>query len=54
LPEGAKTDQAKAELTDGVLKVSVPVPEAKKKTTRQVPIEQGKETKPAESKPAAA
>jgi HSP20 family protein len=54
LPEGAKTDQAKAELTDGVLKVSVPVPEAKRKTTRQVPIEQAKETKPAESKPAAA
>jgi len=54
LPEGAKADQAKAELTEGVLKVSVPVPEAKKKTTRQVPIEQGKETKPADSKPAAA
>ena len=54
LPEGAKTDQAKAELTDGVLKVSVPVLEAKKKTTRQVPIEQAKETKPAETKPAAA
>jgi len=53
LPEEAKTDQAKAELTDGVLKVSVPVAETKKKTTRQVPIEQSKETKPAESKPAA-
>ena len=46
LPEGAKTDQAKAELTDGVLKVSVPVPETKKKP-RQIPVEQGKETKPA-------
>ena len=45
LPEGAKTDQAKAELTDGVLKVSVPVPEAKKKI-RQIRVEQGKETKP--------
>ena len=55
LPEGARTDQAKAELTDGVLKVSVPVPAAKK-TTRQIPVEQGKgkETKPAETKPAAA
>jgi len=53
LPEGAKTDMAKAELTDGVLKVSVPVAEAKKKT-RQIPVEQGKETKPAETKPAAA
>lgn len=46
LPEGAKTDQAKAELTDGVLKVSVPVTETKQKT-RQIPVEQGKETKPA-------
>jgi HSP20 family protein len=53
LPEGAKTDQATAELTDGVLKVSVPVAEAKKKT-RQIPVEQGKVTKPAETKPAAA
>lgn len=52
LPEGAKTDMAKAELTDGVLKVSVPVAEEKKKT-RQIPVEQGKETKPAETKPAA-
>jgi HSP20 family molecular chaperone IbpA len=38
-------DQAKAELTDGVLKVSVPVSEAKKKTL-QIAVEQGKETKP--------
>jgi len=38
LPEGAKTDQVKAELQDGVLKVSVPVPQAEKKS-RQVPIE---------------
>jgi HSP20 family protein len=45
LPEGAKTDQAKAELTDGVLKVSVPVAETKKKA-RQIPVEQGKEIKP--------
>ena len=50
LPEGAKTDQAKAELTEGVLKVSVPVPETKKKS-RQIPIEQA--AKPAEQKPAA-
>lgn len=55
LPEGAKTEEAKAELTDGVLKVSVPVAAAKK-TTRQIPVEQGKEkeTKPADAKPAAA
>ena len=44
LPEGAKSDQAKAELTDGVLKISMPVGETKKKT-RQIPVEE-KETKP--------
>lgn len=38
LPEGAKMDQVKAELQDGVLKVSVPVPVAEKKS-RPVPIE---------------
>jgi len=37
LPEGAKTDQVKAELKDGVLKVSIPVPEAPKKS-REVPV----------------
>lgn len=37
LPEGAKTDQVKAELKDGVLKVSIPVPEVAKKS-RQVAI----------------
>lgn len=38
LPEGAKTDQVKAELQDGVLKVSVPVPKPETKA-RQIPIE---------------
>ena len=37
LPEGAKTDQVKAELKDGVLKVSIAVPEVAKKS-RQVPV----------------
>ena len=37
LPDGAKTDQVKAELKDGLLKVSVPVPESEKKA-RKVPI----------------
>jgi len=46
LPDGAKADQAKAELNDGVLKVSVPVPEAKK-TIRQITVEEGTKTKPA-------
>jgi len=37
LPEGAKTDQVKAELKDGILKVSIPAPEVAKKL-RQVPV----------------
>jgi len=37
LPQGAKTDQVKAELKDGVLKVSIPAPEVTKKG-RQVPV----------------
>ena len=37
LPEGARTDQVKAELKDGVLNVSVPVPEVSKQA-RQVKI----------------
>ena len=45
LPEGAKPDQARAELNDGVLKISVPAPEMKKKV-RQIAVEQGTEKKP--------
>jgi HSP20 family protein len=41
LPEGARTDQVKAELTNGVLKVSIPTPEAKKPQPRTVPVETG-------------
>lgn len=37
LPEGARADQVKAELRDGVLTVSVPVPEAEK---NQAPLEE--------------
>jgi HSP20 family protein len=40
LPEGAKTELAKAELTDGVLKITVPTPEAKP-ATRQIPVQAG-------------
>jgi HSP20 family protein len=43
LPEGAKTDQAKAELVNGVLKISLPVPEGIK--ARRVPVEQTEQTK---------
>jgi len=39
LPAGATTEQVKAELNDGVLKISVPVPDVKKKV-RQVPVEE--------------
>jgi len=38
LPEGARQDRVKAELQDGVLKVSVPVSQTEKKS-REVPIE---------------
>jgi len=37
LPKGAKTDAIKAELTNGVLEVTIPVPEIKP-AARQVPI----------------
>ena len=37
LPKGAMADQIKAELTNGILKVMIPVPEIKP-TLRQVPI----------------
>lgn len=40
LPEGAKTDEARAQFKDGVLEISIPVPESAKKG-RQVPIETG-------------
>lgn len=47
LPEGAQTEQVKAELRNGVLKVSIPVAETRKKL-RQVPIlEDGAKTTPA-------
>jgi len=40
LPKGANAEQVKAELTNGVLEVTIPVPEAKP-ATRQVPIGTG-------------
>jgi HSP20 family protein len=43
LPEGTKTEQLKAELKDGVLKVSAPIPEMKKKH-RQIAIDEGGKT----------
>src|SRR5438876_1848610 len=38
LPEGAKSDQAKAQFNNGVLEVTVPVPESKRQS-RQITIE---------------
>ena len=40
LPEGAKTDQARAEFQNGVLKISVPAPQPQS-NARQIPIETG-------------
>jgi len=40
LPEGAEIDRAKAQFHDGVLEVSIPVPEGKN-NRRQIPIEAG-------------
>jgi len=37
LPEGAKTDQTAAQFKDGVLEVTIPVPEVKAKS-QQIPI----------------
>ncbi len=45
LPEGAKAEEVKAELADGVLKVSMPV-ESAKKPVRQIRIEEPAKTKP--------
>lgn len=44
LPDGAKTDQAKAEFRNGVLEVRVPVP-ASQQRTREIPIDTGAERK---------
>jgi HSP20 family protein len=44
LPEGAQTDQARAEFKDGVLEVSMPVPTSQQRRGRQVPIETGGST----------
>lgn len=45
LPPGAKADQAKAQFNNGLLEVTVPIPEAQRRT-RQIPIEGGEDRKP--------
>ena len=42
LPEGAKTDEVKAELGDGVLTITVPISE-KKDNRRQIAVQAGKQ-----------
>ena len=44
LPQGVKADQAKAQFNNGLLEVTIPIPESARKT-RQVPIEAGEERK---------
>ena len=51
LPEGTKTDQARAEFQNGVLKISVPAPQPQS-NARQIPIEAGASQSKSESQPA--
>jgi HSP20 family protein len=44
LPQGANSEQAKAQFNNGLLEVTVPIAESQRKT-RQVPIEAGEERK---------
>ncbi|HLK48530.1 MAG TPA: Hsp20/alpha crystallin family protein [Bryobacteraceae bacterium] len=46
LPEGANLDQARAQFKDGVLEVTVPVPEGARKR-REIPIEGAPKTRTA-------
>jgi HSP20 family protein len=50
LPEGAKVDQAKAQFHNGVLEISIPVPE-QQNDRRSIPIEGGSEGENVRSKP---
>jgi HSP20 family protein len=52
LPEGADTEHARAEFQNGVLKVSIPVPEAQS-NLRQIPIQTAASSQPAEQRTAA-
>lgn len=53
LPEGAKTDQIKAEMANGVLEIKVPVAETKRQS-RQIPVTGGEGVKAQDKKTAAA
>lgn len=52
LPEGAQTDQAKATFRDGVIEVTIPVPQQKNKQ-RSIPIEAESGTRAQQQKQAA-
>jgi|SoiMethySBSTD1v2_1073268.scaffolds.fasta_scaffold1932644_1 HSP20 family protein len=39
LPEGADLEKAKADYANGILEVAMPVPQAKKQESRQIPIQ---------------
>ena len=41
LPEGAKVDQAAAQFNNGMLEITIPVPE-RKQTTKEIPVQEGK------------
>jgi HSP20 family protein len=43
LPQGANADQARAQFKDGVLEVSIPVPQEQRRS-RQIQIEEGKKS----------
>jgi len=51
LPEGANTEQARANFQNGVLEISIPVPQGALKG-RQIPIEGGTGEKPAQAREA--
>jgi HSP20 family protein len=53
LPDGAKTEQIKAEMNNGVLEVKIPLAEAKQKS-RQIPVNAAESMKEPEKKTAAA
>jgi HSP20 family protein len=50
LPEGANADQAKAQFNNGVLEVTIPVPESQRRT---IPIESGEKKQVGSETPAA-
>jgi HSP20 family protein len=46
LPEGAKADQAAAQFNNGILEITIPIPEAKEKR-KEIPIQEGPKAKTA-------